>query len=673
MAENNVDNAVVDFMVVWLDNSTKKTQTNSRTEALIRQSVRGRLRTFVSPDECVDYITDEITTKRVFLIISNYFGKHVVPLIYELPYIEAIYVYCGKRKAAEEWAKPNLKICGIFTQPNALIKKIKDDVPACDIDNQLPMSVFHIKERQRSLQDLTKESAAFMWYQLLLTVLRNMAKFGDSKSEMIDECRTTHINNEAQKKVINEFNADYVSPKAVWWYTRDCFVYRLLNQALRTENSEIIFKFRFFINELHNQIEKLYLRYLETHQPLSEHRLTLYRGQSLSIDELNKIKGNINELISMNSFLSATTTREVADIFAGTNKQHEASSAMQSVLFTIDVNDMSKETTPFAFIQEHSCCPAEEEVLFSIGAIFKVQSVEEDEDRWHIHLELSKEQNQLYRDLSKHMMQQIGSEPSPSAFGWFLYRTSDFDRAERFVQLSLKQLPSDDKEMGHIYNLLGLINKDRNRLQQAVECYMIALEIFSLTGQPDSPQVIATHYNTGLAFLAIGDNRLADEHLQQVEGKLYKSSQSTNPLLIAMKDGLRGKVQTAQGEYTDAFISLEDVLKKKKRSLPPIHPSIASTLNDMGILQERMGKDEKALGYFTEARDICRQSLSSNHLDLSEYETNIGRLYHKRKEYSLALEHFELALKVIQDHEREVNNKTVALMQCIADTTLKLN
>jgi tetratricopeptide (TPR) repeat protein len=675
MAENNVDNVdnvAVDFMVVWLDNSIEKTKQNRDTEESIRETVRGRLKTYGDPNECVDYITDELATKRVFLIISNFFGKHVVPLIYQSPYIQGIYVYCGNRKAAEEWAKPNLKISGIFIEKNALINKIKDDVRACDKDSHLPMSVFYIEDRQKTLRDLAKECATFMWYQLLIIVLRHMAKFGDSKSEMIDECRTTHINNEAQKKVINEFNADYVSPKAVWWYTRDCFVYRLLNKSLRTQDTENIFKFRFFINDLHNQIEQLYLQYLKAHRPRSGHRLTVYRGQSLNIDELNTLKRSVDGLISMNSFLSATLNRDLAVVFAGTNNQPDASSPMQSVLFIIDVEDMSKETTPFAPIKSFSCFEEEDEVLFTIGAIFKVQSVEQHENMWHVQLQLSKQQNELYEELSKHMMKQIGSEPSPSAFGWFLYRTSEFDKAERFAQLLLQQLPPDHKEVGHIYNLLGLINKDRNRLQQAVDCYEKALEVFSHGSQPDSPQVIATHYNTGMAYLAIGDNRRADVHLQQAKGKLYTSSQSTNPLLIAMTDVLKGKFEAAQGDCRSALTSLEMALSSKKKSLPATHPSIASTLNEIGIIEEKMGHDETALGHFTKARDICQKILSSNHMDFAEYETNIGRIHYKRKEYALALKHFELALNVLKDNEREDNDQTVALMQCIADTTQKL-
>ncbi|CAF4930506.1 unnamed protein product, partial [Rotaria sp. Silwood2] len=108
--------------------------------------VRNRLLTFDDPDKCVDNITDESTTKRVFIIVSNIFGEKVIPLIHELPYIQAIYIYCGDQKKAEAWTQPYSKISGIFTKRPALLDKIRKDVDVCDTDEDLPMSVFHLSK-----------------------------------------------------------------------------------------------------------------------------------------------------------------------------------------------------------------------------------------------------------------------------------------------------------------------------------------------------------------------------------------------------------------------------------------------------------------------------------------------------------------------------------------------
>ncbi len=236
----------------------------------------------------------------------------------------------------------------------------------------------------------------------------------------------------------------------------------------------------------------------------------------------------------------------------------------------------------------------------------------------------------------------------------------------------LEQLSTHDRETGNTYNLLGLICKDTGRLPQAIDYYEKALENYSRTGAPDSPQVIAVHYNLGLACLARGDHQRAADHQQQAKERLVNSSQTNNPLLIAMTDSLKAKVETANGNYADAFKNLEEVLTSKQKSLPTVHPSIASTLKDMGVVLVKMGNEEKALTYFEKALDMNRQSLATNHLDFADCYAHIGRVYYNREKYVLALQHFKQALEIVKDTTREDIDSVEALQKCIAETEQKM-
>ncbi|CAF3122768.1 unnamed protein product [Rotaria sp. Silwood2] len=673
MASEKINNSTNDFVIVWLDSGIEKTKGNRETKAFIRQLVRNRLLTFDDPDKCVDNITDESTTKRVFIIVSNIFGEKVIPLIHELPYIQAIYIYCGDQKKAEAWTQPYSKISGIFTKRPALLDKIRKDVDVCDTDEDLPMSVFHLTERENTLQELTEESATFMWYRSIMIVLRLMARYGNAKTEMIAACRTNYHDNESVKKNIDHFEKNYSPTKAFEWYTCDSFVYRLLNQALRIQDIDIIFKFRFFINDLHNQIEQHYHQYLDIYSSIMNHHLRVYRGQRLSLTELDVLKRSVHGLISMNSFLSTSLNQELATIFAGISDPSNSPSSLQSVIFIIDIYNMSKETTPFAILKNYfGCQDDEKEVLFSIGAIFKIQSVEQQNNMWHVHLQLSKEQNELSRNLSKHMMEQIGSEPDPLLFGWFLFRMSEFRKAERYVEYMLTQLPSNDKAIGNAYNLLGLIYKDTHKLEQSVEYYEKALEIYSRLCRRDSPQVIATHCNLGLAYLALEDIRNAEEQQRQAEEKLINSPQSKSSLVITSLNSLKAKIQIEYGNNVTALRELELVLKNRKHQLPAGHPSIASTLNAIGIVQEKMNNNVEALEYFKQALDIGKKSLQPEDMDLAEYHTNIARIYDKQENFQLALKQFELALKITENYREEEHDKIIKLNKYITDTKEKL-
>ncbi len=69
----------------------------------------------------------------------------------------------------------------------------------------------------------------------------------NSKNEMINLCRKQYKNNPSITKQIDEFLIKYDHNKALEWYSKDTFLYLLLNRALRTENIDIIYKFCFFL------------------------------------------------------------------------------------------------------------------------------------------------------------------------------------------------------------------------------------------------------------------------------------------------------------------------------------------------------------------------------------------------------------------------------------------
>ncbi|CAF3359766.1 unnamed protein product [Rotaria sp. Silwood2] len=316
MADKSKNNLANDFIVVWLDRNIENNRNHQDAKVLLRQLVRGNLLTFDDPDKCIDDITDE-PIKRVFLIVSHAFGRHVIPNI------QVIYIYCGKLQAAEAWAKPYAKM----------------------YDEDLPMSGFHLAERENTLQQLTNEMATFIWYHLILIVVRLMTNYGNSKDKVITESRVSYYHDAAKQMKINYFEQNYSPMRAFWWYTCDSFLHQ----------------------------------YLDTHSSIMDHQLTVYRGKRLSITELDLFKNNVNELISMNSFLSATLNQNVAILFADATDQWNESSQLQAVLFTSDINNMSnKEMTPFAILKSYSCSPDnnEEEVLFTIGTSFKVHLVE---------------------------------------------------------------------------------------------------------------------------------------------------------------------------------------------------------------------------------------------------------------------------------------------------------
>jgi hypothetical protein len=123
----------------------------------------------------------------------------------------------------------------------------------------------------------------------------------ETRNDLIEICRKQHKNDEAENKKIDDFEQIYTPNQAVLWYTKDSFVYRLLNKALRTENIDIIYKVRSFITDLHRQFNTI----LNDEPAVSSSvEICFYRGWKLPIDEFKKLQENVNGHLSMNTFMS---------------------------------------------------------------------------------------------------------------------------------------------------------------------------------------------------------------------------------------------------------------------------------------------------------------------------------------------------------------------------------
>ena len=348
------------------------------------------------------------------------------------------------------------------------------------------------------------------------------------------------------------------------------------------------------------------------------------------MDEVQFLKNNVNQILSFNTFVSASLSCSVAKMFFHLDGPYSDKSSEQSVLYTIKINDIDEDTMAFAFIETDACNSYEREVLFTINAIFIIESVKQEEHLWYVHLQLNKQQ----KHLSKYMINVLGSDPSPSVFGWFIYRMSDFEKAKRYVQYIIQQ-PLEEAEKAAAYNLFGLIYSDRKNYKKSIEYYQKAIEIYDDSEHVVSPQTIAIHNNFTLAYLADGDIRLADFHIEK------------NPLLITMSKTLEGKLSALHGDNGEALENLEASLQEKKKTLPLNSLAIADTLHEMGVMYAKMENETEALACFEETMKIGEQSLSVDYFELSEYYADLGQLRYKHKEYELASKQFERALKII--------------------------
>lgn len=334
-------------------------------------------------------------------------------------------------------------------------------------------------------------------------------KFQDNSTlELVEYCRAVYADKPSQLALIDEFEHNYDENRAIQWYTRDTFLYKLVNEALRTLHVETLYNMRTFIRHLHQQLTKLFLRDSHT---LPTPSLTLYRGLRMPTDELNKLKNNEGGLLSMFSFLSASKSKDIALIYAG-----ESNDETIAVLFQITLNLDRDINTSFACIEHLSHFgESEQESLFSMGTIFRIGNIELLNGIWYVQLTLTNDQDEILEKLTVHMSKiiQIERDNPLVPLCHLLARMNEYNKAIELCERHTK-LENGWEIEATLYDTRAIIEVEKRRDDTALYYHEQALNIVKKYVDKNDP-ILASYYNN--AAISYEVNRKDDEAFAHYE------------------------------------------------------------------------------------------------------------------------------------------------------------
>ena len=155
--------------------------------------------------------------------------------------------------------KKNLRIRDVLIDHIQFFKQLEKDLKYWKNHYAyLTFSDVHSWRMERTTTaDIRSHAARFMWSQILLEILLNMpsASSNNPQKDFIEEAKRLYNTDKPGPSQIDQFSREYQSQDAIKWYTRDSFVYRLVNKALRTRDICLIFKFRFIIQDIYKQLK----------------------------------------------------------------------------------------------------------------------------------------------------------------------------------------------------------------------------------------------------------------------------------------------------------------------------------------------------------------------------------------------------------------------------------
>ena len=241
---------VDDITIVWLDESEHVEQMIS--EELGRAAYS--LRIFNDEETCKDFIRQAINT-NVLLVISNSFFTSMVAHVHDLSQLKSIYVIgIDPSSALDAHNVAYAKVKGYFPDSVALSDCLTQDVRMTEAVTT-PISI--ISPNATSAEGLDTLDPSFMYSQLLKEILFEFNDDEEARRRFVEFSRERYVGDGRELTVINEFGNHYRDHSPAWWYTRECFLYKMLNKALRISDIDILCRMGFFIRDLHRQLEQL--------------------------------------------------------------------------------------------------------------------------------------------------------------------------------------------------------------------------------------------------------------------------------------------------------------------------------------------------------------------------------------------------------------------------------
>ena len=262
---------------------------------------------------CLSFLKNN-KSEQALIITSGGLGRSLVPQIHHLLQVEAIFIFCANPDRHHAWAAQWSKLRGVHNRIKPICEALRTAVKQTNED-LTPISLVTPSEglSDRSTASLNRLEPSFMYTTLFKRLLLDMEHEPNEKQAIVHVCRRCYAGNTHELKIVEEFNRDYRSDRAIWWYTRECFTYQMLNRALRLLESDIIIDMGFFIRDLHRQLADLH------RQQFADYRgppLAVYRGQALSVESFNKLQKSRGGLLAFNNFLSTSKSQAVSLDFA---------------------------------------------------------------------------------------------------------------------------------------------------------------------------------------------------------------------------------------------------------------------------------------------------------------------------------------------------------------------
>ncbi|CAF1037643.1 unnamed protein product [Rotaria sordida] len=644
------------FICVWLDNqlirSVEYIDTQDELRTLIKTFV-----TFKDSNYCVDFITN-ITDTKIFLITSNILGRIIVPTIHPFEQIDSIYIFHGNKPSDDQWTKDYKKIKGIFNDITLIYDRFKQDIIKEEKNND-SFAISFISSSDINSHDVNRQDPSFMYFQLLKDIIlidRLFESEEQTKADMLSYCRKVYVDCPDTILVLDEFEKDFIPELSIYWYIKECFLYKMLNKALYTPQPDVLYKLRYFLRHLYYQILS---EASKQRQHLSS--MTVYRGQTMSLDQIDKLKGNVGGFLSFNNFLSTSLKQDVALNFLWGSEN--------GVLFQMEI-DPKIQKFPFInieqipYLQREEC---EQELLFVMGSVFRIVRIEKEKDFYRVQLTLSGDIDEQLEEYTKVTRNQTRSFHSFLSLLRLMQKVEEYSCIDQFAEMFRDDIgvAANSTILAHVHHAFGSIYYDRGQNKEALEHFQQTLNIH-MSDLPANHSVLSPTYSyIGVVYDALYDYTKALEYQQMaLDCQVNSDSPDVSSIITYMKN--IASVYDKQEKYSEALDYYKRALELQIGHFGENDSSVRKTYSLISSIYYKQGDYEQSTSYREKSASLQKSIAELDPPSLVDSLIKDGIVCLSQKQYQQALTHFKRALEIQQQYLLPNNSSLAQTYNLIA-------
>ena len=539
---------------------------------------------------------------KVIVLLSYDRAYSLIHEIHAMTCVYSIYLISIDDDKRSDWTTDYRKIVGIY----ANIASIRDHLQQTLLRNSftalIPVISTHVS---------TTTDASFVYQQLLKETMLCRDEEGDLKRNLIEFSRLHYADNPDEMRNIAEFEIEFLPQKAIGWYMRHCFISKILTRALHTQEVDLLFKMRFFIQCLRRELNAI----------LSNEITTVYAALEIPSDDALNIQTNISGLLLFNAYLPTTFQQPTSLDLTNDDKQI-------FVIFSIRLGSGCGTRV------KHLCAPElTVDVLINIDTIFRIHSVEKVTERqWNVNLESISDTDHHFQQLTKSLRSTIEAPVVLLQLTKLLLATNHYAECDYLAELvyadqSLYGDPTLLASLAAVHHLLGNVDDEKDDPVTARRQFFKSLRAFQAFLPANHPMMSASYNNIGSMYFKENEYDEAIQfHQQALECQLKSGSPDTDA--IATYSNNIGAVYFEQGKYLEALKHLQRAATILERlSSPTKLANLCIIYQKLAASYWRMDKAKEALDYYRKTLEIQLASSSPSAHQISVTYFNLSTAY----------------------------------------------